>query len=78
MRQDLKVIRLAQRSDQEAKGIDIVDSRNYSNEQKKTNRTKETSSSSRNTKATHNDCHIKVKLPSFSRQLGIEDFLDCL
>lgn len=51
VRQELKEIKLAQKSNQEAKGIDIVDSRNNFSEQMKTNEIKEIGSSSRNTKA---------------------------
>lgn len=52
VRQELKVIILAQRSNQEAKGIDIVETGNNFSEQKKTNGIKEIGSPSRNTKAT--------------------------
>lgn len=52
MRKDLKELRLAQRSNQEAKSIDIIKSENCSNEKKKTNGTKETCSFSRNAKVT--------------------------
>lgn len=51
VRQELKEIKLAQKSNQEAKGIDIGDSRNNFSKQKKTNIIKEIGSSSRNTKA---------------------------
>ena len=52
VRQELKKISLAQRSNQEEKSIDIVNSRNNFGERKKTNGTKEIGSSNGNTKAT--------------------------
>lgn len=52
VRQELKKISLAQRSNQETKSIDIVDSRNNFGEHKKTNETKEIGSSNGNKKAT--------------------------
>ena len=100
VRQELKEISLAQRSNQEEKSIDIVNSRNNFGERKKTNGTKEIGSSNGNTKATplfpssddsdeeeiknerqethENDYCIKIDLPSFSGQLGIEQFLNRL
>lgn len=52
VRQDLKEIRLAQRSNHETKGVEIVNSRINFCEKKKTSGAKEISSTSKNTKAT--------------------------
>lgn len=52
MRQDLKDIRLAQISNHEAKGAEIIDFEIKFSEQKKDNEAKEIGSTSKNTKVT--------------------------